>query len=124
MLNENAKKWVAALRSGRYRQVKGYLRKGNSYCCLGVACELAVAAGVIDPAGVSAAKGDNGTFLYAGNSIDLPLKVQEWLGLSSSIGFYDNGDHDSLVMANDSGCRFPRIADIIESEPEGLFKKA
>lgn len=32
-------KWVAALRSGKYEQGKGYLKDGNSYCCLGVAVE-------------------------------------------------------------------------------------
>ena len=40
MLNENAKKLVAALRSGRYRQARTKLRKADRYCCLGVACEI------------------------------------------------------------------------------------
>ena len=57
MLNENAKKWVAALRSGKFKQGKFalrkrtfrdglYLRDGESphyvteHCCLGVACEI------------------------------------------------------------------------------------
>jgi len=31
------KKWSAALRSGTYRQAEGRLRRGDSYCCLGVA---------------------------------------------------------------------------------------
>jgi len=39
------KKWVAALRSGKYKQGKHRLKqtdiKGDSYCCLGVACEIA-----------------------------------------------------------------------------------
>jgi hypothetical protein len=29
-------KWVAALRSGEYKQTKGYLRNKKGYCCLGV----------------------------------------------------------------------------------------
>ena len=33
-------KWVAALRSGEYKQAKGQLRIGNSFCCLGVLCNL------------------------------------------------------------------------------------
>lgn len=33
--------WVAALRSCRYAQGKGYLRTAeNTFCCLGVACDL------------------------------------------------------------------------------------
>jgi hypothetical protein len=36
------KKWVAALRSGKYRQGIGELWVGdNSYCCLGVLCRVA-----------------------------------------------------------------------------------
>lgn len=34
------KKWVAALRSGQYTQGKEMLRKGDTYCCLGVLCDL------------------------------------------------------------------------------------
>ncbi len=36
--------WVKALRSGKYRQVRGMLHHkghGNSYCCLGVLCDVA-----------------------------------------------------------------------------------
>lgn len=34
------RKWVAALRSGKYQQTFGQLQKGDAYCCLGVAQEL------------------------------------------------------------------------------------
>ena len=40
MMNENAKKWVKALRSGEFEQGTGYLRKGDKFCCLGVACAV------------------------------------------------------------------------------------
>ena len=35
-------KWVEALRSGDFKQGKGYLnnRDDNSFCCLGVLCEI------------------------------------------------------------------------------------
>lgn len=36
-------KWVAALRSGKYEQGAGYLKTGNTYCCLGVACVIGLA---------------------------------------------------------------------------------
>lgn len=32
--------WIKALRSGKYKQGTGCLRKGNEYCCLGVLCEV------------------------------------------------------------------------------------
>lgn len=41
----NIRKWYDALRSGKYKQVRGKLRKrleggGYGYCCLGVACKV------------------------------------------------------------------------------------
>jgi hypothetical protein len=35
-------RWITALRSGKYQQMRTMLRGGdaNSYCCLGVLCEL------------------------------------------------------------------------------------
>lgn len=37
---ENVKKFVDALRSGDFKQGRRALRSGDSFCCLGVACEL------------------------------------------------------------------------------------
>lgn len=34
-------KWIAALRSGEYKQGKFYLEHNGGYCCLGVACKIA-----------------------------------------------------------------------------------
>lgn len=34
-------KWVAALRSGEYRQGKDALHKDGAYCCIGVLCKVA-----------------------------------------------------------------------------------
>lgn len=34
------KKWVAALRSGKFEQGQCTLRDGKQYCCLGVACAV------------------------------------------------------------------------------------
>ena len=33
-------RWVAALRSGKYKQTKGFLRCDESFCCLGVLCDV------------------------------------------------------------------------------------
>lgn len=40
------RKWLTALRSGKYKQGEGYLRQKNyhnkiEYCCLGVLCDVA-----------------------------------------------------------------------------------
>ncbi len=46
MNKEIKKKWIAALRSGKYKQGTDYLKikgvRGTSYCCLGVLSQLAV----------------------------------------------------------------------------------
>lgn len=47
-MNPEAKRlWLEALRSGRYRQERGWLHlDGGGYCCLGVLCDVAIKAGV------------------------------------------------------------------------------
>lgn len=36
-------KWVAALRSGKFKQGEGQLRLNGKHCCLGVLCEISPA---------------------------------------------------------------------------------
>ena len=103
-----AQKWVAALRSDEYEQSKGRLRRVDGFCCLGVACELAVREGII--AEYSGVHG--GLTFYP--------EVMIALNLTTDAGGY--GAYDSaLATDNDRGLTFAEIADIIESEPEGLF---
>lgn len=37
---KDIKKWVRALRSGKYEQTKQSLQDSEGFCCLGVACKL------------------------------------------------------------------------------------
>lgn len=124
-MNDNAKLWVQALRSGKYRQGRGALNSKNGMCCLGVACEVyqSVVGDLnveeIDPGGES-----DPNVRYDGEDFYLPEKVQTWLGLATKQGQHNNPDyshHDGLAYFNDKGSTFDQIADIIESEPEGLF---
>jgi hypothetical protein len=39
-MNDNVAKLIEALRSGRYVQTTGQLRKDNSFCWAGVACNI------------------------------------------------------------------------------------
>lgn len=39
-MNPLRKKWIDALRSGKYAQYKGQLRCRDSFCCLGVLCDV------------------------------------------------------------------------------------
>ena len=113
-MNNNAKIWVEALRSGKFKQGKGALLTGEGYCCLGVACALYQEAG-----NRLAAKVFDGGWL--------PDVVKIWLGLSSYNGHYFGSDGKMTWLVNDNdygyGKTFHQIATIIESEPEGLFKK-
>lgn len=119
MLNENAKAWVAALRSGEYQQTREVLFDGTGYCCLGVACELyGEAHGVgFEP------YGDGWLFLGADDM--LPEPVARWLGVRSAVGSFSppmTAGHGSLAQLNDdAGYDFDEIADTVESEPRGLF---
>lgn len=125
MLNPNAQKWVDALRSGKYEQVQHSLSWDGRYCCLGVACELAIKDGVSLVVEESE-KGISSSKIYSGEENILPCAVVAWLGLQSPDGAYlcsKGEDHilTTLTTKNDNGASFSEIADIIESEPEGLF---
>lgn len=118
MNKEIKAKWLAALRSGKYRQGSGFLKiKGQNgvqdrFCCLGVLCELAVDAGVTGILSESY----EATYGIPGdrNTAVLPVHVQEWAGLDKA-GTYNDGN-SSLTGDNDSGMTFAAIADIIEQE--------
>ena len=124
MLNENAKKWVAALRSGKYKQTKNVLHRTNGqdkFCCLGVACDLFIKSGGKLSAVRKKHDGSIPCISYAGKTGILPATVKKWLGLSGPEGEYGKYEDQSLTMLNDNGKTFKYIAKLIESEPEGLF---
>ncbi len=41
----DVKKWVKALRSGKYKQTQKHLQDQRGHCCLGVACEIFIPKG-------------------------------------------------------------------------------
>jgi len=120
-MNENAKAWVAALRSGDYKQGHEVLRRGDEFCCLGVACDLAVKAGL--PILVFT---EDECTVYGDRVGTLPDDVRDWLGLASDTGFYSErrGPTSLVTLNDDHNYDFARIADVIEQEPDGLFVEA
>ena len=114
-MNQNAKNWVKALRSGEFAQGRGRLKRGDTYCCLGVACELY--------------RREHPEIVWEYNGIlrkicITPDLVTKWLGLNSNTAdFILGGECTSLMKLNDAGLTFKEIADIIKSEPEGLFQQ-
>ena len=130
MLNDNAKLLVAALRSGEYTQTCFALHRTKrsyngpiGYCCLEVACEVFAKAGnKLD----RIIKVDFEVFSVPGqppHSSVLPPVVARWFGFSGACGSFRaaGGATDSLTGHNDNGDTFEEIADLIESEPKGLF---
>jgi hypothetical protein len=119
-MNKNAKKWVKALRSGKYKQVTDRLTELDNgkvlgHCCLGVLCELAVKDGVRTQV-------TNTSFrrLYSNYGTALPPQVQKWAGLRSGYGQFGDVD-ESLADLNDSGKSFKYIARVIEQKAKELF---
>lgn len=89
-------KWIQALRSGDYKQGRKQLSQFDSYCCLGVACDLAIKEEII--------------LSFSGSEGHLRSypKVQEWIGLGSP------GTNYALAALNDDGFSFDQIADLLE----------
>ena len=127
------KKWVKALRSGKFKQGQGtlkqYDRKGNAqHCCLGVLCELynkdmKKNKKKMLPEKVCDNDSDfsHGYSRFGGKKEDLPKEVKDWAGMSSSLGNFDDPfSQPCLADLNDTGQKFKTIADIIEKNYENL----
>lgn len=105
--------WVTALLSGEYSQGQDQLTNGESYCCLGVLCELhrkMTGEGEWDEAGNYCSKRKDET-----NPDVLPGFVQRWAGLTQSDPDV-RGEPSSLVGMNDDGYTFKEIAEVIKRE--------
>lgn len=122
-MNKEIKKiWTDALLSGEYTQGKHRLhsREAETYCCLGVLCDLAVKHGVTEMREVY------GDFQYGTGSNEydwsdkvLPGSVTEWAGLEDDNPDVINpqdGTGSCLAELNDVGFTFEQIAKIIEEE--------
>jgi len=93
--------WVNALRSNKFKQGVDNLNFSNTYCCLGVLCEL-------NSNTLKLNKQKDGDFTsYDNHYRNLPSKV------SSKYTFNDEIIH-TLIKMNDGGYTFSQIADKIE----------
>ena len=131
-MNNNAKLWVENLRSGEYKQLKGHLSDDEAYCCLGLACELAIKNGLNITRTCVTVDGYN-LIAFGHQTKTLPYEVAAWLGfrVGDVVGSFTkendgdtlNSDSECLSRLNDSGKSFAEIADVIEANQDKLFVK-
>lgn len=101
------KKWVKALRSGKYKQTTGQLRdyarydEGKTYCCLGVLCSITKSKGWVGE-----------TVLPKHVVKKVGMKLDRGNGEINDEGWYDKGK--CLSQLNDNGMSFKQIANVIE----------
>jgi hypothetical protein len=140
MKKEVMKKWVAALRYGKYQQIDGRLRSiepdksgAYSYCCLGVLCDLHRKEHNPDGGdyhytwGEGMSQAGRVTTAYANHADTLPHSVREWAGIASCnpelLADPDgNGKCTTELVAlnDDFSFEFPELADLIEDQYEDL----
>lgn len=99
-LGPKQKEWVAALRSGEYKQGKYdlYTPKTNSYCCLGVAAKV------------------------VGATIEQMLKGGGYIEAEKQLAMFET--EAFWRMNDDQGLTFEQIADRIEAHPHHYFKES
>jgi len=102
-------KWVAALRSGEYKQAKENLQDDKGYCCLGVLCVISQSETGF---GIKENRDEN-----SGDET-ISITIQRWADLPSSEGAIVSIEKEetSLAAHNDAGRTFLQIADAIEGQ--------
>ena len=119
MTKDQATVWVEALRSGKYKQAKDYLKTKKGHCCLGVLCELSQKVKFTEHPQTS-----NSYAIKSGEHIFssvLPIEIMNEFGLSDKQGYpkdrlleIDGDTYEGLADANDKGVPFNKLADWIE----------
>jgi len=110
----NREKWVAALRSGEFKQAQEVLKTEGPdgemrYCCLGVACSLAIREGIEE---------DWPDAAYEDWDQELPVSIRDWLGLQNNSGYLVDeieGEEHLIGLNDKANYTFAQIADVIES---------
>lgn len=108
MKSELKERWIAALRSGEYKQTREYLCDEQGWCCLGVLCNL------VDKNRWSSPPEERETYAleycFGDNRYDHEFPDEDWL---VDIGLIPSLARD-LAYKNDSYETFSNIADYIE----------
>jgi len=126
MNQEIKKKWVDALRSGKYKQGKGTLRFNDKYCCLGVLTDLYIKSNNREWTDKHSRVDDNSDYYnvyeFEGTLSVLSESVKNWAGLKSNCPSVDYkcgnplSTRKLLVELNDQDTSFVEIANIIDKQ--------
>jgi DNA-binding NarL/FixJ family response regulator len=119
MKNKIKNLWIKALRSGEFKQCRGYLAKDGKYCALGVLSVLALIEGECTY------NEEDGVGKFDNRRFRLSYNVMKWAGIAQQDErFLDSKEHEVLIMMNnkktsvlelnDCGKSFKEIARIIE----------
>lgn len=119
MTKQMKREWLAALRSGKYRQTKHQLHNGVGFCCLGVLLDACVEgdweiADSDERGEVDGSPKQAWAFVPA----EGPRAVPTASDPESFSDVLDGADMSVLIKMNDDGTRFPDIADWIEANVE------
>lgn len=143
-LGPNQKAWVAALRSGNYKQGAAGLEPVNGrYCCLGVACSVAEGSGVhVDRYDENMGRIKGPYLKYQWPVMDYirlrnefgepgfkyAEEIDDYLGLWFGVKQRDTvrGPYSlSLIALNDTlELTFEQIAEVLEAFPEAYFEES
>lgn len=107
MKRDVMRKWVKALRSGKYKQTIGKLKNEDGYCCLGVLCDIK-------------AKEQKKKFNGIGdeNKDVLSVTQMKWAGMKTKTGRC--GKNELTNMNDYEGRSFAYIAHFIEANYKKL----
>lgn len=119
MKKDIKKLWVKALRSGEFKQGKGFLENEGQYCALGVLSLLSL----VDGQCTYNIQGSVGTFDNC--KFSLSYNTMVWAGIAieddaflergaGAVKFIYKGKETSIQELNDSGITFKKLATIIE----------
>ena len=110
-IRSNRKRWIEALRSGKYFQGVGFLHSiemgAHYYCCLGVACEI-----FRNEFDIPVIFDENrNMYYYDGKECYISYPLEKYLGLNCEYA-------EELMLMNDTSRKsFIEIADHIETLP-------
>lgn len=122
--------WVRALRSGKYEQATGALRREVGFCCLGVLCDVYdsdkwrepipredLEDGSDDEDFKWSYADECNNYMYDITEV-LPVHITRIAGLAAQnpeVPYGIDGEMTSLASINDNGATFSEIADLIET---------